>query len=181
MLAPRKKNYDKPWQPIKKQRHYFTDKGPSSQRYGFSSSHIWMWELDYKESWAPNNWYFWTVVFKTLGSPLDCKEIKPFNPKGNQPWTFIGRTDDETEGPVLWLPDAKSWLIGRDLGKIEGKMIRGWQRMRWLDSITDLMDMNLSKFPEIIEDRGAWHVAVPGVTKSRTWLINSTTKKEKKV
>ena len=92
-----------------------TDKGPSSQIYGFSSSHVWMWELDYKESWVPKNWCFWTVVLKkTLESPLDCKKIKPVHPKGNQSWIFIGRTDAEAETPILWPPDAKNWLIGKD-------------------------------------------------------------------
>ena len=100
---------------ILKSRHYFTNKGPSSQSYGFSSSHVWMWELDYKESWALNNWCFWTVVLeKTLESPLDCTEIQPVLPKGNQSWIFTGRTDAEAEAPVLWLSDAKSWLTGKD-------------------------------------------------------------------
>ena len=86
-----------------------------SQSYGFSSSHVWMWELDYKESWAPKNWYFWTVVLdKRLESPLNCKEIQPVNPKGNQYWIFIGRTDAEAEAPIIWPPDAKNWLIGKD-------------------------------------------------------------------
>ena len=99
---------------LKKQRHYFANKGPSSQSYGFSS-HVWLWELDYKESWVPKNWCFWTVVLeKTLESPLDCKEIQPGNPKGDQSWIFIGRTDAEAETPILWPPDAKSWLIGKD-------------------------------------------------------------------
>ena len=89
---------------------------PSSQSYGFSSSHVWMWELDYKESWAPKNWCFWTVVLeKTHKSPLDCKEIQPVHPKGNQSWIFIGRTDAEAETPILWPPDAKNWLTGKDL------------------------------------------------------------------
>ena len=115
MLASWKKNYDKLRQRIKKQRHYFADKGLSSQSYGFSSSHVWMWELDYKESWAPKNWRFWTMVLeKTLESPLDCKEIQPVYPKGNQPLIVIGRTDAKAETPVLWLPDAKNWLIGKD-------------------------------------------------------------------
>ena len=108
---------------LKSKRHYFADKDLSSQSYGFFSSHVWMWELDHKESWAPKNWYFWTVVLeKTLESPLDCK-IKPVNPKGNLSLIFIGRTDDEAEAPILWLPDAKNWLIGKTLmtGKIEGR------------------------------------------------------------
>ena len=96
---------------ILKNRHYFANKGPSSQTYGFSSTPVWMWELDYKESWVPKNWCLWTMVSeKTLESPLDCKEIKPVNPKGNQPWIFIGRT----EALILWLLDIKSWLIGKD-------------------------------------------------------------------
>ena len=107
--------YDQPRQHIKKQRHYFVNKGPSSQGYGFSSSHIWMWELDYKESWAPKNWCFWTVMLeKTLESPLDCKEIQPVHPKRDKSWVFIGRTDFEAETPILWPPDVKSWLIGKD-------------------------------------------------------------------
>ena len=100
---------------FKKQRHYFANKGPSGQGYGFSSSHVWMWELDYKESWVLKNWCFWTVVLeKTFESPLDCKEIQVVCPKGNQSWVFIGRTDVEAETPILWLPDVKSWLIGKD-------------------------------------------------------------------
>ena len=148
MLAPSKKSYDQPRQRIKKQRHYFAHKGPSSQSYCFSSSHVWMWELDYKESWVPKNWCFWTVVLeKTLESPLDCKEIQPVHPKGNQSWIFIGRTNAEAETPILWPPDAKNWLHWKTLmlGKIEGGRRRGWQRMRWLDGITDSMDMSLSK------------------------------------
>ena len=100
---------------ILKNRHHFADKCPYIQSYGFSSSHVWMWELDHKESWVPKNWWFWTVVLeKTLESPLDLKEMKPLNPKGNQPWLFIERTDAEAEAPILWPPDAKSWLIWKD-------------------------------------------------------------------
>ena len=105
---------------ILKSRHYFANKGPSSQRYGFSSSHVWMSEWNYKERWALKNWCFWTVVLeKTLKSPLDCKEIQPVNPKGNQSWVFIGRTDAEAETPILWPPDEKNWLIWKapDAGK----------------------------------------------------------------
>ena len=102
-------NYDQPRYHIEKQRNYFANKGPSSQGYGFPSGHVWMWELDCEESWAPKNWYFWTVVLeKTLESPLDCKEIQPVHPKGHQSWVFIGRTDVEAETPILWPPDAKS-------------------------------------------------------------------------
>ena len=140
MLAPWKKSYDKFRQHSKKQRHDFADKGSSSQSYGFSSGHVWIWELDHEESWAPKNWCFWVVVLeKTLESPLDCKEMKPVNPKGNQSWIFIGRT--EAEAPILWPCDAKSQLIGKDPdpGK-DWRQRRGWQRMRWVDGITDLMN-----------------------------------------
>ena len=131
------KIYDKPRQHIKKQRLYFANKGPSNQSYGFSSNHVWMWELGHKESWVLKNWCFWTVVLeKTLESPLDCKEIQQVHPKGDQSWIFIGRTDAETETPILWPPDAKSWLIGKDpdagkdwrqeeKGRTEGEMV-GW-------------------------------------------------------
>ena len=113
MLAPWKKSYEKPRQHVKKQRHQFADKSPSSQSYGFFSSLVWMWELDHKEGWTLKNWCFQTVVLKkTLESPLYFKEIKTVNPKGNQPWIFIGRTD--AKAPILWSPDAKSWLIGKD-------------------------------------------------------------------
>ena len=112
--SPWKKSYHQPRQHMKKQKHYFANKGPSSQSDGFSSSHVWMWELDYEESWAPKNWCFWTVVLqKTLESSLDFKEIQPVNPKGNQSWIFIGRTDAEAEIPILWLLDEKKWFIGK--------------------------------------------------------------------
>ena len=114
-LTPWKESYDQLRQYIKKQRHYFTNKGPSSQSYGFSSSHVWMWELDHKERWAPKNWCFWTIVLeKTLESPLDYKEIQPVHPKGNQSWIFIGRFDAEAETPILWPPHGKSWVIWKD-------------------------------------------------------------------
>ena len=131
-VAPWKQSYDQPRQQIniKKERNYFADKGMSSQSYGSSRSFVRMWELDYKGSWAPKNWCFWTVVLeKTLESPLDFKEIKPVNPKGNQPWIFTGRTDVEVEASILWPPDAKSQLIRKDsvLGKILGRRRKGWQ------------------------------------------------------
>ena len=115
MIVPWKKSYGQPRQHIKKQRYYFADKDPSSQSYGFSISHVIMWELDHKESWAPKNWCFWTVVLeKTLENSLDSKEIHPVHPKGDQSWIFTGRTDVEAETPILWPPDAKSWLIWKD-------------------------------------------------------------------
>ena len=115
MLAPWRKSYDKPRQDVKKQRHYFANKDLSSQNYGFSSSHAWMLELDHKEIWVPRNWCFQIVVLeKTVESPLDGKEIKPVNPKENEPWIFIGRTDVEAGAPILWPPDAMSWLIAKD-------------------------------------------------------------------
>ena len=108
-------SHDQPRQSIKKQRHYFASKGPSSQSYGFSSSHVWMWRLVYKESWELKNWCFWTVVLeKTLESALDCKEIQPVHPKGDQSWIFIGRADVEAETLILWPPDVKNWLLGKD-------------------------------------------------------------------
>ena len=148
-------------------------KSPSSQGYGFSSSHVWMWELDYKESWAPKSWCFWTVVLeKTLGSPLDCSEIKPVNPKGNQSWLFIGRTDAEGEMPILWSPDSLQKILV--LGKIASRRRRWRQRMKWLNGITDTMDMVLGGLWELVMDRGALCTAVHGVTKSWTQLRNWT-------
>ena len=163
MLAPWKKSYNQPRQHIKKQRHYFGDKVLSSQSYGFSGSHVWMWELGYKESWAPKNWCFWTVVLeKILESPLDCKEIQAVHPKGDQSWVFIGRTDVEAETPILWPPDVKNWLLGKTLllGRIECRRRKGWQRVRWLDGITDSMDMSLGKL------RSWWWTGRPGMPQS---------------
>ena len=127
-LTPWKESYDKSRQCIKKQRHHFSNSCPSSQNYGFSSSQVWMWELGHKEGWVPKNWCFWTVMLeKTPESPLDYKEIKPANPKGYQPWIFIGRTDAETETPVLWPPGAKNRLTGKDpdAGKDWGQEEKG--------------------------------------------------------
>ena len=161
MLAPRKESYDQSKQHIKKQRHYFANKGPSSQGYGFSSGQVWMWELDYKESWAPKNWCFWTVVLeKTLESPLDCKEIQPDHPKGDQSWVFIGRTNVEAETPILWPSDygelthrKRPWCWERLKAREEGDD-RGWDG--WMASPT--------QWTRVWVDSGSWWwIGRPGV------------------
>ena len=154
------KSCDQLRQHIQNQRHYFANKGPSSQGYGFSSGHVWMWELDYKESSAPKNWCFWTVVLeKTLESPLDGKEIQPVHPKGDQSWVFIGRTDVEAETPILWPPDAKSWLIGKDPGAGKGwgqEEKIGWGWDSWMAPST--------RWTWVWVDSGSqWWTGRPGV------------------
>ena len=170
--APWKKSYHKPRQHIEKQRQYFANKGPSSQSCAFSSGRVWMWELDYNESWAPKNWCFWTMVLeKTLESPLDCKDIQPVNPKGNQSWTLLEglmlKLKLQYFGHVMWRTDTLEKTLM--LGKIEGGR-RGKQRMRWLAGITNAVDMSLSRLQQLVMDRETWHAAVSGITKNRTQL-----------
>ena len=175
MLTPWKKSYDQPRQHIKTQRHYFTNKGLSSQSYGFSRSHVWMWELDYKESRAPKNWCFCTVVLeKTLESPLDCKEIQPVHHKGNQSW--LEGLMLKLKLPILWPPDVKNWLTGKhpDAGK-------DW---RWEEKGTAEDEVvgcyhwhnryEFEQAPELVMAREAWRAAVPGVAKCQTWGSNWT-------
>ena len=147
MLTPRKKSYDKPREP---QRHHFAFKGLCNQSYGFSSSHVWMWELNHKESWALKNWCFWTVVVleKTLQCSLDCKEIKLVNPKGNQFWIFIGRTDAEAGAPILLRPHVNNWLIGKDpdAGEDWRKEEKGMtedEMLRWHHGLLDEFEQAL--------------------------------------
>ena len=152
-----KKSYDQPIQHTKNQRHYFANKGPSSQSYGFSSSHVWMWELDYKESWAPKNWSFWTVVLeKTPESPLDCKELKAVNPKGNQSWIFTGKTDAEVEAPIIWPPGANSRLTGKDTDaskdlRHEEKWTTKDKRVEWHHQLPEFSQTLVHWFSDAIQ------------------------------
>ena len=166
MLTLWKESYGQPRQHIKKQRHHFVNKGLSSQGYGFSSSHVCMWELDYKESWAQKNWCFWTVVLeKTLESPLDCKEKQPVHPKGDQSWVLIGRTDAEAETPILCPPDAKSWLIGKDpdAGKDWGQEEKGMREDEMVGWHHRLDGHSFGRLRELVMDREAWSAVVHGV------------------
>ena len=169
MLAPWKESYDQPRQHIERQRHDFANKGSSSQSYGFSSSHVWMWKLDYKESWVPKNWCLWTVVLeKTLESPLDCKEIKLVNPKGNQSWIFTGRTDAEAEAPTIWPPDVMSWLVWKDLdaGKEWRQEEKGTTEDKMVVWHQQLNGHGFEQVQELVVNRETWCATVHGVAES---------------
>ena len=167
MLAPWKKNYDQTRQNTKKQRHYFVDKGLSSQSYGFSSSHVWMWELECKESWVLKNWCFWTLVLKTLESPLDCKETQPVNLKENQSWIFTGRTEVDAEASIIWPLDTKSWLTGKDPdagqdGRQEEKGMASLTQWTWVWASTGK--------PGVVQSMGLQRVRQNWVTELKLYM-----------
>ena len=175
MLTPWRKSYDQPRQHIRKQRHYFVNKGLSSQGYGFSSSHVRMWELDYEESWAPKSWCFWTVVLeKTLESSWDSKEIQPVHPKGDQSWVFTGRTDVEAETPLFWLPDVKSWLIWKDpdAGKDWGQEEKGTTEEEMAGWHHRLSGHEFGWTPGVGDGQRGLATVVNGVANIRTQLSN---------
>ena len=184
MLAPWKESYDQPRQHIKKQGHYFANKGLSGQSYGFSSSHVWMWQLDYKESWMLKNWCFWTVVLeKTLESLLNWEEIQPVHPKGNQSWLFIGKTDAKAETPILWPPDVKNWLIWKesDAGKDWRQEKKGTaeDEMGWMASPTQWTWVWVNsrswwwtRRPGMLQSMGSQRIGHDWATELTDWLTN---------
>ena len=175
MLTPWKESYDQPRKQIQKQRHYFADKGSSSQGYGFSSGHVWMWELDYKENWVPKNWCFWTLE-RLLRVPWTARGsnesiLKEISPVCSLEGLMV-KLKLQYFGHLIWRTDSLEKTLM--LRKIEGGRRRGWQRMTWLDGITDSKDMNLSELQELVMDREAWHAAIHGIAKNWTQLSDWT-------